>query len=142
MLQLRQLDLELAFARPGALGEDVENQRRAVENFAVEDLFEVAALRGRKILVKNHGVHVLPPADIREFTGLALADERGGIERYHFLPTVTDDFAARGRGQFAEFSQRIARVRKVARFEFDADEENPFRPLFSGFDECFQCLAK
>jgi hypothetical protein len=26
----------------------------------------------------------------------------------------------------------------VARFEFNANEENPFRPRFSGFDECFQ----
>ena len=44
MLELRQLDLQLAFARAGALGEDVENQRRAVENLAVKDFFKVAAL--------------------------------------------------------------------------------------------------
>src|SRR5208282_545732 len=46
MLELRQFDLQLAFARPGALGEDVEDERRAVENFALEDFFEIAALRG------------------------------------------------------------------------------------------------
>ena len=46
MLELRQFDLQLAFARPGALREDVENQRRAVEDFAVENFFERAALRG------------------------------------------------------------------------------------------------
>ena len=67
MLKLRQLDLQLAFARAGALREDVENQRRAVENFAVENFFEVAALRRRKVVVENHRVHVLPPAEIREF---------------------------------------------------------------------------
>ena len=39
MLKLREFDLQFAFARPGALREDVENQRRAVEDFAVEDLF-------------------------------------------------------------------------------------------------------
>ena len=64
---------------------------------------------------------------------LALADERGGIQRFHFLQAVADDFAARRRGQFAEFGERIARVRMVAGFEFDADEENPFRPSFFWF---------
>ena len=142
MLKLRQLNLQLAFARAGALREDVENQRRAVENFAVEDFFEVAALRGRKIVVKNHGVHVLPPTEIREFSRLALADERGRIQRFCFLPAVAHDFAARRCGQFTKFGERIAHVRMVARFEFDADEEDPFRPRFSGFNERFQSLAE
>ena len=47
MLQLREFHLELAFARPGALGEDVEDQRRAVEDLAIEQRFKVAALGGR-----------------------------------------------------------------------------------------------
>ncbi len=46
MLELRQLDLQLAFASAGAPGEDVEDQRRAVEDLAVEDAFEITALRG------------------------------------------------------------------------------------------------
>ena len=142
MLELRQLNLQLAFARAGALREDVENQRRAVENFAVENFFEVAALRRRKVVVENHRVHVLPPAEIREFSRLALADERGGIQRFRFLQAVADDFAAGGGGQFAEFGERIARVRMVARFEFDADEEDPFRPRVSGFNEGFQRLRR
>jgi len=142
MLELREFDLQLAFARPGALRKDVENQRRAVENLAVEDFFEVAALRGRKVVVENHRVHVLPPAEIREFASLAGADERGGIERYHFLPAVTDDFTARRCGQFAKFGERIARGRTVAGFEFDTNEEDPFRPRFSGFDERFQRLLR
>ena len=141
MLELRQFDLELAFARPGALREDVENQRRAVEDLAVKDFFEIAALRGRKVVVENHGVHVLAPAKFGEFLRLALADERGGGQRVQFLKTVADDLAAGGRGQFTEFGERIARVRAAARFEFDADEENPFGPCVSGFDERFQCFA-
>ena len=44
MLQLRQLDLQLAFTRAGALGENVENQRSPIENLAVENLLEVTAL--------------------------------------------------------------------------------------------------
>ena len=62
MLQLRQLNLKLAFARPGALREDVENQRRAIEHFALENLFQVAALRGRKFVVKDDRIDILAPA--------------------------------------------------------------------------------
>ena len=80
----------------------------------------------------------MAPAESGEFLGLALADERGGIQRFHFLQAVADDFAAGGRGQFTEFGERIARIRMVAGFEFDADEENPFGPCVSGFDERFQ----
>jgi hypothetical protein len=46
MLELREFNLHLALARAGALREDVEDERGAVENFALEDFFEVAALRG------------------------------------------------------------------------------------------------
>ena len=98
-------------------------------------------MRGRKVVVENHRVHVLPPAEVRKFNRLALADERGGVRRNQFLQAVADDFAAGGGGQFAEFGERIARVRVVAGFEFDADEEDPFRPRFSGFDERFQRLT-
>ncbi len=98
MLELRQLDLQLAFARPGALGEDVEDERRAVENLALEDFFEVAALRGRKVVVENHRVHVVAPAEVREFLRLALADERGGRERFHFLDSGVNDLSSGGLG--------------------------------------------
>ena len=138
MLKLREFDLQFAFPRPGALREDVENERRAVEDFAVENLFKIAALRRRKLIIENHRVHVLTLAKIREFSRLAFADERGGIQRFCFLQAITNDFAAGGYREFAEFGQRIARVRTVARFEFDTDEEDSFRPCFSGFDEGFQ----
>ena len=46
MLQLRQFDLQLAFAGAGALGEDIENQRGAIEHLALENRFQIAALGG------------------------------------------------------------------------------------------------
>ena len=140
MLKLREFDLQFAFPRAGALREDVENQRRAVEDFAVENLFEIAALRRRKLVIENHGIHVLTLAKIREFTRLALADERGGIKRVHFLQAVADDFTAGGHREFTKFGERVARIHVIARFKFDTNEKNPFRPLLSGFDEGFQLL--
>jgi hypothetical protein len=44
VLQLRKLDLQLAFERARALREDVEDQAAAVEHAALELLFEVALL--------------------------------------------------------------------------------------------------
>jgi len=57
------------------------------------------------------------------------------------LQAVADDFAAGGRREFAQFGQRIARVGAIARFEFDTDEEDPFRPRFSGYNQGFQRLG-
>src|SRR5205823_4512817 len=45
MLQLGQLNLELAFAGASALRKDIKNEGRAVQDFAVENFLEVAALR-------------------------------------------------------------------------------------------------
>src|SRR5437016_5759664 len=88
MLQLSQLNLQLALARPGALRKYVENQRGAIENLAIEDLLEVAALRGRKFFVENDRVHVRPAAMQGKFISLAFADESTGARRGHFLHPV------------------------------------------------------
>ena len=135
MLELREFDLHLAFARAGALRENVENQRSAIQNFALEDFFEVAALCGRKFVVENHRVHFVALAEIAPFASLAFADECGGVERNHFLNARLNHFAAGGRGQFAEFGERLLRVHVGARFEVNADEKNPFGAFASEIDE-------
>ena len=53
VLQLRQLDLQLPFARPRAPREDVENQLGAIDDAPAEDLFEVARLRRRELVVER-----------------------------------------------------------------------------------------
>ena len=45
VLQLRQLDLQTAFAAARALRENVENELGAIEHFAREQGFEIASLR-------------------------------------------------------------------------------------------------
>ena len=56
VLQLRELDLQLAFARPGAAREDVEDQLRAVDDLAAERLLEVAQLRRAQLVVEDDDV--------------------------------------------------------------------------------------
>ena len=134
VMQLREFNLQLALAGAGALRENVENQRSAVEHLAIEHDFEIAALSGGKFIVKNDGVHVFPAAMLGEFSGLAAADERGGKGRLQFLRAVADDFAAGGGGQFGKFIEGIARVEGAAGFEFHTDEEDSFGPFRCGRD--------
>src|SRR5687767_3246571 len=56
VLELGELDLELAFARLRATREDVEDQLRAIDDLAIEDAFEVAQLRGAQLVVEDHDV--------------------------------------------------------------------------------------
>ena len=51
VLELRQLDLELALGRDGVLGEDVEDQLRAVDDAGGERVLERPLLRRRELVV-------------------------------------------------------------------------------------------
>ena len=46
VIQLREFDLQLAFARAGAAGKNIQDELRAVDDFAIERAFEVALLVG------------------------------------------------------------------------------------------------
>ena len=134
MLELREFDLKFTFARAGALRKDVEDQRRAVEDLDLEDFFQVARLRGGKFIVEDDRVHRVLFAIRGELDGLALADIGGGIARLDFLRALADDFAARAPGQFGQLIERLAQLMRAAGFQFDAHEEDPFRPCISGLD--------
>ena len=105
VVQLRQLHLELAFTRAGALGEDVENQRCAVENLALENLLEVAALRRGEFLVEHYRVHPFLRTLIGELSSLAGADERRGVHPVEPLRAAPGDLPAGRADQFLQFIQ-------------------------------------
>ena len=56
MLQLGQLDLQLAFVALGAQREDIQDQRDPVDHAQVEQPFQVALLGRRQGLVEQHDV--------------------------------------------------------------------------------------
>ena len=76
VLELGQLDLELAVPGRGALGEDVEDQLGAVDHAQVEALGEVARLGGREVVVEDHQVDVQLEAADHQVLELAPADHR------------------------------------------------------------------
>jgi hypothetical protein len=51
VVQLRELDLELALGADGVLGEDVEDQLRAVDDPRRKGVFEAPLLRRRQLVV-------------------------------------------------------------------------------------------
>ena len=79
--QLRQLDLHHPLLARGVLGEDVEDQRHAVDDVAPEQLLQVALLSGRQLVVEDHDVDVEGVGQAAQLVGLAGADVGGGIGR-------------------------------------------------------------
>ena len=58
VFQLGELDLQLAFARPRAPREDVEDELRPIDDLAADRLFDVAQLRRRQLIVEDDDVDV------------------------------------------------------------------------------------
>jgi hypothetical protein len=105
VLQLSQLDLQLTFPCPRPLGKDVENQRSAIENLAVENAFEIAALGRGKLIVKDNGVNVGSVAMLGKLVRFAFANKSGSARGRQFLSSVSHDLSAGGGGQFGQFLQ-------------------------------------
>jgi hypothetical protein len=105
MLELSQLDLQLALSRARALREDVENEGGAIEDLAVEDLLQIAALGRRKLVIKNDGIDVGAPAMLGKLIGLAFADKGRGARSGHFLLAIAYNFRARSGSQFGKLFQ-------------------------------------
>src|SRR5207247_1988886 len=75
--ELRQLDLELAFGAARALGEDVEDERGAVDHLDAERLAEVALLDRRERIVGDEQIDAARARGLGHFLDLAAA----GVER-------------------------------------------------------------
>jgi len=85
VLQLRELDLQLALERAGTLRENIKDQRSAIQDFAVEYPFQIAALGRGKFVVEDHCVDIRPAAMLGEFVSLAFANESRRAWRNHTL---------------------------------------------------------
>src|SRR5258705_7599908 len=107
MLKLRELDLELAFFRMRALRENVEDQRGAIENFALEDFLQIARLSRGEFIVENDRINVVPATLLGEMPRLAAANEGPGDRRLKLLHALAHDFTPGACSQLAQFGHRI-----------------------------------
>ncbi len=126
---MRQLDLQPAFAAPGALREDVENELRAIEHLARKEVLQVAALRRRKFVVENDGRDLLVLERFLDQLGFAFADVKWRGRLRQFLRYGVDHVRARRARQLTQFLERIAQVPFRDAFFFESDEERAL--LFS-----------
>ena len=94
VIQLRQLDLQLAFTAPRMPRENVENQLCAVDHAAFRGFFNVALLHGRKIAVENDERRMVCRGFGANFIQLTAADERGRIGRVAHLEDGSGDLRA------------------------------------------------
>src|SRR5207248_3151403 len=121
--QLRQLHLHHAFLAASVLGEDVEDQRDAVDDIAAELLLEVALLRGRQLVVEHHHVDVERVGESAQLVGLAGADVRGGVRGRAPLKHRLDRSSAGGVGQQPELGEARFRLVQRVRARSGADEK-------------------
>ena len=105
VLQLGQLDLQPALVALGVFGEDVEDDRAAIDDSDVEPLLEILLLRRRELVVRHHEVEARPSLLRRDLDDFALAHIRSRIGPRAPLDRLAHDLRARGAHQRGELVQ-------------------------------------
>src|SRR4051812_21388382 len=108
--QLRQLDLRLPLAGLRVLGEDVEDQRGAVDDLDLEAVLEVPQLARRQLAVGDDGVGAGGLDDLPQAIDLAAADEGGRIGPLTALVDRVEDLRAGGLGEQRELRHGVLGV--------------------------------
>ena len=122
VLHLRQLDLQLALARRGAHGENIQNQRRAVHHAAADDLLQIAHLRARQFVVHDQQIDIRALHHQGNIPRFARADVGAGVHPRAVLVQPSHHLCTCGIGQALQLQQR-GRVVRVG----DADDDGALR---------------
>ena len=122
VLELGQLDLELALGRVGVVGEDVEDDRGAVDHRHAQRRLEVALLARRQLVVAGDEVGVAGGDLLLQLGELAAAEVAVGVGRGALLDRLAGGRDAR-RCAAAPSARRAGRRR--SRAVGDADRQRP-----------------
>jgi len=114
VLQLRELDLELALGTAGVLREDVEDQLGAVDDPRVERVLEVTLLRRIELVVDDQRVRARLPERAFELLDLALADVRPLRRARAVLHDRADGPDAGRPRQLPDLGELLRRVRALS----------------------------
>src|SRR5262249_34901800 len=126
VFELRELHLQLAFARARAPGEDVENQLRPIDDRASERFLEIPQLRRRQLVVEDDEVGACLDARGRERLDLSAAEERRRIGLRALLLHAQHDVGAGGRRQAGELVERMFGIEVPRRVLEETDERRAF----------------
>src|SRR5579883_1706751 len=94
VLELSKLHLQLAFFGAGTTGKDIENQSRAVDDFSVEDFFQILVLAWREFFVKDNDIHTFQKNLFTQLLDFAFSDVGGRIRTVAALDHLIDDACA------------------------------------------------
>src|SRR6266511_4773969 len=122
VLQLRELDLELALGADGVLGEDVEDQLRAVDDAGRELVLEQALLGRAELVVDEQRFGAGVGECALELDELALADIAPLVDALAALNELADGLDSRGAQKLAELAQLLLGVDTGAKH---GDDESP-----------------
>ena len=108
VVELRELDLQLALGAACALREDVEDQAHAVDDAAFQRLLEVALLHAGQRMIEDHEVGGRFAALRGDLVDLAATGEERGIRPRAPPAAVADDGGAGRGGERCDLRQALA----------------------------------
>ena len=123
--QQRELDLCLALGTAGVLGEDVEDDRGAVDRRAAEQPLEVAVLGRGELVVEDDRIGVEAFAERGDLGGFAPSDERGWVGRVATLHDPPDDIGSGAVDQLGQLVELLGDPLGGPTREDDADQDDP-----------------
>jgi len=110
VLELCELDLELSFGAHRVLGEDVEDQLRAVDDAGLELILEQTLLRGRQLVVDDQDLRARVPVRLPELVELPFADVRARVGLGAVLDEPGDGLDARRAAELLQLGELVVGV--------------------------------
>jgi len=127
IFELGQFHLQAGLMGLGPSGKYVQYQLTAIQDFALNDLLQVANLGRRQIVVEDDQRSLIGVGALADLLGLAGAHIEGRIDLVAALDDVIHHLGAGGLGQSLQLPQRIAQV-DPRLGQDDADQHSLFRP--------------
>ncbi len=124
VLELRELDLELALGAAGVLREDVEDQLRPVDDARLEKVLEPPLLARRELVVDEQRLGPRLGEGVLQLLELALADVGGGVRAQARLDHGVDGLDAGRPRQLTDLGELLALIGSLGQ---DGDDEPTLR---------------
>lgn len=103
--QLREFDLQFAFAAARVLREHVQDQHRAVDDWQRNDLLQILALARTKVVEHQDEICVHILGEVGDLARFAAADQRCGIDVRALLHHAFEEQRPRGMRQRLELGE-------------------------------------
>ncbi len=110
VLELRELDLELSLGADGVLGEDVEDQLRAVDDPRLERVLERSLLRRAELVVDDEHLGARISVRLLQLLELPLAHVGAGVGQPPVLDYPCDRVDARRPRELLQFGELVYAV--------------------------------